>query len=86
MPSRRIAPVPVNNRAKTSMAFYKIMKEQQNLLKKAATRKRMSGIVKTMIVNMYANEIARRRPGSSVRSAVRNRGPSLRKRLFGNNK
>lgn len=87
-PRRRIAPTPVNNRAKTSMALHKIIREQQNLLKKAAMRKRMSGLVKTMIVNMYANSLARQRPSTSaynIRSAVRNRGPSLRKRLFGNN-
>lgn len=82
---RRIAPTPVNTRAMTSMALHKIMREQENLLKKAAMRKRMSGLVKTMIVNMYANALARQRPATSVRSAVRNRGPSLRKRLFGNN-
>lgn len=92
-PRRRIAPMPVNTTAMTSMALHKIMKEQRNLLKKAATRKRMTSMVKNMIVNMYANALARQRPSSltahNVRSAIPRgknlRGPNLRKRLFGNN-
>lgn len=83
-PRRRLAPVPVNNRAKTSMALYKVIKNQRNLLKQAATRKRMSGIVKSMIVSAYANTLARQRPSSAGVFTVRNKGANLRKRLFGN--
>lgn len=92
MPPRRITPVPVNTRAKTSMALHKLMKEQQNLLKKARSikmnRNRMSGIVKNMLTNAYMNALMRQRPTSlsayNIRSAVKNRGPNIRKRLFGN--
>lgn len=36
---RRIVPVPVNSHAKTSMALYKLIKEQENLLKRAKKQK-----------------------------------------------
>ena len=92
-PRRRIAPIPVNSRAMTSMALHKLMKEQGNLLKKARSvkmnRNRMSGLVKNMLAHAYMNALVRQRPVVSaynVRSAVPNRGANIRKRLFGNNK
>lgn len=92
---RRIVPTPVNRTAHISMALRKLIKEQENLLKKARNRKRMSSIVKNMIVNMYANTLRRQRPAVNmyqVRSAVPRgknlhiRRENLRRRLFGNNK
>lgn len=85
---RRIVPVPVNSRAKTSMALYKLIKEQENLLKRAKNRKRMTEIVKNMMVSAYANALERQRPSASAYN-IRSAGPkikrqNLKKRLFGN--
>jgi hypothetical protein len=59
-------PTPVNKTALISMAHYKVLKEQANLLRQAKRTKmnknRMTTVVKNMILNAYKNALVRQRP------------------------
>jgi hypothetical protein len=87
---RRITPIPVNSKAKIHMALRKVLANQQRLLKKAATLKRITNLSKNITRQMYINALIAQRPNATAyqrRLAGRVKNvPNIDRLLFGKKK